>query len=87
MKMIDKKQIEQEIREQVNGQSATGVYVVYLTTDADTSLVTFKGDLNQAIQNFLSQIDDNGSSLVDTKYSNVNISSIEEFAQNSSHIQ
>jgi hypothetical protein len=83
--MIDREQIEKDIRAEVEGTSVSNEYVVYLTNDSGTSLVTFKGDLDAGIKNFLSQIDDNGM-VIDTTYTHANIGSVEEFAAISSHV-
>jgi hypothetical protein len=75
--MIDRIQIEKDLRNDVEKTSASNEYIVYISSDVD-SLITFKGDLDSAIQNFLSQIDDDGV-IKDTNFFYVNISSIEEF--------
>jgi hypothetical protein len=83
--MINREQIEKDIRAEVDGTSASNEYVVYLTTEEETSLVTFKGDLDAGIQNFLAQIDDEGK-VLNAAYRYVNIGSAEEFAAISSHL-
>lgn len=83
--MINREQIEKDIRAEVEGTSASNEYVVYLTNDDGTSLVTFKGDLDAGIQNFFDQIDDNGNA-INTSYLYINIGSVEEFAEISSNL-
>lgn len=83
--MIDRQQIEKDIRAEVEGTSASNEYVVYLTNEEGTSLVTFRGDLDAGIQHFLSQLNDGGGLMVES-YSHVNIGSVEEFAAGSSHV-
>lgn len=78
--MINKEQVEKDIRAEVEGTSASNEYVVYLTNDDGTSLVTFRGDLDAGIQNFLSQIADDGNA-VNPAYQYINIGSAEEFNQ------
>lgn len=84
MLKIDKVQIENDIRAEIENKSESGVYVVYLGNDSGSSLVTLKGDLDSAILNFFEQIGEDD--LVNESYSSVNIRTIEEFSAISSHI-
>lgn len=81
--MIDRQQIEQDVRTEFAGDSASPSenYIVYLnTTDGNyaTANVIFEGKLDESIQSFLAQLTDEGG-LVDNNYTLASISSIEEF--------
>ena len=78
--MIDRKQIETDVRAQIEA-SPSNHYIVYLNTDGGnyaSANVVFEGDLETAIQSFLNEIDDEGA-IINKSYTLAVISSIEEF--------
>jgi 2-phospho-L-lactate guanylyltransferase (CobY/MobA/RfbA family) len=80
-----KQKIEQEIRAEITGTSASNKYVVYLNTEHGSNAaahVIYEGDLETAIKSFLDQIDDEGV-IIKTNYTLVGIDAIEKFSSDS----